>query len=92
MAGESQLSVLDINIEAERLMIQNTVGNLQAFLVYLFMMVAAVAMGAEMFIMLPRAAISATRINEGAEYSNKNHGAIQSGYHAKTNTKHTGVP
>lgn len=59
-----QLSVLDINIEAERLMIQNTVGNLQAFLVYLFMMVAAVAMGAEMFIMLPRAAISATRINE----------------------------
>lgn len=59
-----QLNTLDVAIPLQRLQIENTVGNLQAFLVYLAMMIAAVAMGAEMFIMLPRAAISAKRINE----------------------------
>jgi ATP-binding cassette subfamily B protein len=59
-----QLSTLDVHIAAQKLQIENTVGNLQAFLVYLFMMISAVAMAAEMFIMLPRAAISAKRINE----------------------------
>lgn len=59
-----QLNVLDAAIPLQRLQIENTVGNLQAFLVYLAMMISAVAMGAEMFIMLPRASISAKRINE----------------------------
>ncbi len=59
-----QLNALDVNIGVQKLQIQNTVGNLQAFLVYLAMMIGAVAMAAEMFIMLPRAAISAKRISE----------------------------
>ncbi len=59
-----QLNALDAANPVQRLQIENTVGNLQAFLVYLIMMIAAVAMAAEMFIMLPRAAISARRINE----------------------------
>ncbi len=59
-----QLNALDAAIPLQRLQIENTVGNLQAFLVYLAMMISAVAMGAEMFIMLPRASISAKRINE----------------------------
>ncbi|MEI6578501.1 MAG: ABC transporter ATP-binding protein [Eubacteriales bacterium] len=57
-----QLNAFDVNVQ--KLQIQNTVGNLQAFLVYLAMMIGAVAMAAEMFIMLPRAAISAKRISE----------------------------
>ena len=59
-----QLNALDVSIPFQRLQVENTVGNLQAFLVYLAMMISAVAMGAEMFIMLPRASISAKRINE----------------------------
>ncbi len=59
-----QLNALDAAVPLQRLQIENTVGDLQAFLVYLAMMISAVAMGAEMFIMLPRAAISAKRINE----------------------------
>ncbi|NLX94321.1 MAG: ABC transporter ATP-binding protein, partial [Clostridiales bacterium] len=59
-----QLNALDVAIPLQKLQVENTVGNLQAFLVYLAMMIGAVAMGAEMFIMLPRAAISAKRINE----------------------------
>lgn len=59
-----QLNGLDAAIPIQKLQIENTVGNLQAFLVYLFMMIGAVAMAAEMFIMLPRASISAKRINE----------------------------
>jgi len=59
-----QLNGLDASIPLQKLQIENTVGNLQAFLVYLFMMISAVAMAAEMFIMLPRASISAKRINE----------------------------
>lgn len=59
-----QLNALDVAVPLQKLQIENTVGNLQAFLVYLAMMISAVAMAAEMFIMLPRAAISAKRINE----------------------------
>ncbi|MGI6248036.1 MAG: ABC transporter ATP-binding protein [Acutalibacteraceae bacterium] len=67
----SQLNALDISIPEDRIQIETAVGNLQAFLVYLFMMISAVAMAAEMFIMLPRAAISANRINEVLEINTK---------------------
>ena len=62
--SSKQINALDAGIEIQRLQIESTVGNLQAFLVYLAMMIGAVAMAAEMFIMLPRAKISADRINE----------------------------
>lgn len=44
--------------------IQNTVGDLQAFVIYMIMIVAAVTMAAAMFVIVPRANISAKRINE----------------------------
>ncbi|HRT81854.1 MAG TPA: ABC transporter ATP-binding protein [Oscillospiraceae bacterium] len=69
--SSKQINALDANIEAQRMEIASTVGNLQAFLVYLAMMIGAVAMAAEMFIMLPRAKISADRINEVLEIESK---------------------
>lgn len=69
--SSKQVNSLDVNIESQRLEIAGTVGNLQAFLVYLAMMIGAVAMAAEMFIMLPRAKISADRINEVLEIESK---------------------
>lgn len=47
--------------------IQNTVGDLQAFVIYMIMIVAAVTMSAAMFVIVPRANISAKRINEVLE-------------------------
>lgn len=59
-----QLNALDPGIPLQNLEIKNTVGNLQAFIVYLTMIIYAVSLAAEMLIMLPRASISAGRINE----------------------------
>lgn len=47
--------------------IQNTVGDLQAFLIYMMMIVFAVTIAAAMFVIVPRANISAKRINEVLE-------------------------
>ncbi len=44
--------------------IANTVGDLQAFIIYLVFIVAALASVAAMFVMVPRGKISANRINE----------------------------
>lgn len=44
--------------------IANTVGDLQAFIIYLVFIVAALASVAAMFVMIPRGKISANRINE----------------------------
>lgn len=44
--------------------IAGTVGNLQAFMMYLLMIIMAVGFAASMFVMVPRAAISAKRICE----------------------------
>lgn len=54
------------NIEAmtDTVKIQNTVGDLQAFLLYMMMIVFAVTIAAAMFVIVPRANISARRINE----------------------------
>lgn len=44
--------------------IQSTVGDLQAFVIYVIMIIGAVTMAAAMFVIVPRANISAKRINE----------------------------
>ncbi|MGN1194809.1 MAG: ABC transporter ATP-binding protein [Acutalibacteraceae bacterium] len=57
------------NIEAmtDTVKIQNMVGDLQAFLLYMMMIVFAVTIAAAMFVIVPRANISARRINEVLE-------------------------
>ncbi len=57
------------NIDAmtDTVKIQNTVGDLQAFLLYMMMIVFAVTIAAAMFVIVPRANISAKRINEVLE-------------------------
>ncbi len=47
--------------------IQNTIGDLQAFIIYLVFIVVAVSTAAAMFVMIPRAKISANRINDVLE-------------------------
>lgn len=47
--------------------IQNSVGDLQAFVVYMVMIVFSVSLTASMFVIIPRANISAKRINEVLE-------------------------
>jgi len=47
--------------------IQNTIGDLQAFVVYMVLIVAALSMAAGMFVIVPRANISAKRIVEVLE-------------------------
>ena len=49
---------------ADSAQISNTVGDLQAFMVYMIMIIYAVSMAASLFVMLPKAEISAKRINE----------------------------
>ncbi len=61
-AGSIQINAMDAVLQAKE--IENTVGDLQAFILYLFMIILAVSLAAAMFIMIPRANISAKRINE----------------------------
>lgn len=60
--GYSQINKLTDPVE-----IQNTIGDLQAFIIYLVFIVVAVSTAAAMFVMIPRAKISANRINEVLE-------------------------
>ena len=53
--------------------IANTIGDLQAFIIYLVFIVVALASVAAMFVMIPRGKISANRINEVLEYEPKMH-------------------
>jgi len=54
---------VQINRLTDPVEIQNTIGDLQAFIIYLVFVVIALSNAAAMFIMLPRAKISAKRIN-----------------------------
>lgn len=63
--GTKQMSKMDV--VAQRAEIIGTVGNMQAFIMYLMMIIFAVIMAAGLFIMLPRASISAKRIKEVLE-------------------------
>ena len=53
-----------INRLTDAVEIQNTIGDLQAFIIYLVFVVIALSTAAAMFIMIPRAKISAKRIND----------------------------
>ncbi|NMP36672.1 MAG: ABC transporter ATP-binding protein [Clostridiales bacterium] len=61
-AGSVQINAMDALLQAKE--IEDTVGDLQAFILYLFLIILAVSLAAAMFIMIPRANISAKRINE----------------------------
>lgn len=58
--GSRQVNNMDVTTQAQE--IAGTIGNLQAFMMYLIMIVFAVGLAASMFVMVPRAAISARRI------------------------------
>ena len=55
---------IQINRLTDPMEISNTIGDLQGFILYLVFIVVAVSSAAAMFIMIPRAKISADRINE----------------------------
>ena len=54
---------VQINRLTDAIEIQNTLGDLQAFIIYLVFIIVALSTAAAMFIMIPRAKISAERIN-----------------------------
>lgn len=56
------IDTMDYVLEAVK--IKNTVGDLQAFVIYMIMIVASLTMAASMFVIVPRASISANRILE----------------------------
>lgn len=57
------IGYVQINRLTDPVEIQNTIGDLQAFIIYLVFVVIALTSAAAMFIMLPRAKVSAERIN-----------------------------
>ena len=59
-----QIENADIMNPASVEMIKNTVGNLQAFIIYALMIIAAITMAASMYVFIPKAMISVNRINE----------------------------
>lgn len=63
--GSKQVDKMDVLTQHAE--IAGTVGNMQAFVLYLLMIIFAVVMAAGMFVMLPRASISANRIKEVLE-------------------------
>ena len=65
MIGSKQINSLDAVLE--RTEIENTIGDLQAFILYLVFIVLALSTAAALFIMIPRAKISADRILEVLE-------------------------
>lgn len=66
--GAKQVEWLDLSTQASE--IAQTVGNLQAFVLYIIMIVGAVTMAAGLLVMLPRAKVSAGRIMEVMELKN----------------------
>lgn len=61
------IGYVQINRLTDTVEIQNTIGDLQAFIIYLVFVVIALSNAAAMFIMLPRANVSAKRIAEVLE-------------------------
>ena len=59
------LDKMDIVLQREELI--NSIGNLQAFVIYMVMIVFSITMAAAMFVIVPRARISAKRIIEVLE-------------------------
>lgn len=57
-----QIMALDVGLHRQE--IANTVGNLQAFIMYVLMIIAAITMATSVLVMIPKAMISVNRINE----------------------------
>ncbi|MBQ6067129.1 MAG: ABC transporter ATP-binding protein [Clostridia bacterium] len=62
LAAAHNIDAMDATVEAAK--IANTIGDLQAFIVYMIMIVSALVMAGAMFVIVPRANISAKRILE----------------------------
>ncbi len=62
LIAANNFNSMDHITEAEKLM--SAIGDLQAFVIYMIMIVSAVTMTAAMFVIVPRAKISAVRITE----------------------------
>lgn len=71
MAVLIYVGYIQINKLTDPVEISNTIGDLQAFIIYLVFIVAALASVAAMFVMIPRGKISANRINEVLEHELK---------------------
>lgn len=56
--------IMSLDVGAHREEIANTVGNLQAFVTYVILIVAAITMATTVLVMIPKAMISVERINE----------------------------
>ena len=62
---------IQINKLTDPVEISETIGDLQAFIIYLVFIIAALASVAAMFVMIPRGKISANRINEVLDHELK---------------------
>ncbi len=62
LAAANDLDALDYIADKQKLL--SAVGDLQAFVIYMIMIIASVTMAAAMFVIVPRAKISANRICE----------------------------
>lgn len=62
LVAANNFDSMDPVADADKLL--NAIGDLQAFVIYMIMIVSAVTMTAAMFVIVPRAKISAYRINE----------------------------
>lgn len=62
LVAANNFDSMDPVADAEKLL--NAIGDLQAFVIYMIMIVSAVTMTAAMFVIVPRAKISAARITE----------------------------
>lgn len=62
LAAANNINAMDPVVDAVK--IANTIGDLEAFIVYMIMIVSALVMAGSMFVIVPRASISAKRIIE----------------------------
>ena len=62
LVAANNFNSMDPVVDAQKLL--NAIGDLQAFVIYMIMIVSAVTMTAAMFVIVPRAKISANRITE----------------------------
>ncbi len=57
-------NISDLSTPENMEFVKNTVGNLQAFIIYMFMIIAAITMIVTIYVFIPKAMISINRINE----------------------------
>ncbi len=62
--NSKQIQFADISNPETRNAIANTIGNLQAFIIYVLLIIASITMAASMYVFIPKAMISVNRINE----------------------------